>query len=224
MGGGWAVGEGNLEFRIQNSELKKNKMLLARVLESTKSGQLRFYQDDKLIGQINTRNDGTNVRWFEVGKLVSNGELVIHSEGDLNVVNALAILDESEWQLYKNRAQQSERMGKIVEFKDIFMRETSASVTFKQLNPTKYEVEIKNIKEPAFLVFSESYDPFWKISGISSLPVYSLLNGFMIDKDGKYIVEFEGQKYVYPGLVISGVTLIILIFLLLSHKYHKLRL
>ena len=49
------------------------------------------------------------------------------------------------------------------------------------------------------------------MNGESSLPVYSLLNGFRIDHDGEYIIEYAAQKYVYPGLIISGVTILFLI-------------
>jgi hypothetical protein len=36
-------------------------------------------------------------------------------------------------------------------------------ITFKKVNPTKYIVVVKNATQPFFLVFSESYDPQWKV-------------------------------------------------------------
>jgi len=40
---------------------------------------------------------------------------------------------------------------------------TSPNLTFRKVNPTKYEVEIENASFPFFLVFSESYHPKWKV-------------------------------------------------------------
>jgi hypothetical protein len=36
-------------------------------------------------------------------------------------------------------------------------------IIFKKINPTKYIVEVKNATYPFFLVFSETYDPRWKV-------------------------------------------------------------
>lgn len=215
LGGGWAVGEGSLELRIKNLEFRKNKILLARVLESTKSGSLSFYQGDKIIGKINTKKEGNNVRWFEVGKLISNQDLIVSSEGGINVVNAVAALDMKQWQSYQNKVIKYEKSNRIVNFDDNNTKINSAIVDYKQINPTKYEVTISNLSEPTLLIFSQNYDGLWTLNDRSSLPVYSLLNSFKIDKDGQYIVEFKVQKFVYSGLAISGLTLGVLVLLYL---------
>ncbi|OGE42624.1 hypothetical protein A3B45_00245 [Candidatus Daviesbacteria bacterium RIFCSPLOWO2_01_FULL_39_12] len=227
LGGGWAVGEGNLEFRINpstslgtgNSELKKDKILLARVLESTKSGQLSFYQDDQLIGDINTKKGANNIRWFEVGNLaMGDGEFTIKSIGDINVINALAVLSLYEWNAYKDKAKQLE--GRIVNFEEkSAQNNNNPTVTYRQINPTRYIVKVSNLTKPSLLVFSQSYDSFWKMNGQNSLPIYSLLNGFKVEKDGEYLVEFEVQKYVYPGLAISGITALIILMLLIKLRF-----
>lgn len=222
LGGGWAVGENNLKFKIENLKLKKDNILLARVLESTRSGQLKFYQEDKLIGKINTLKEGNNIRWFEVGQLADGEELVIDSSGDINVVNALAILDKDEWLKLQNKAQSLQ--NRIADFDAKNTRNQDTAVTYQQINPTKYKVSIKNLTGPSFLIFSQTYDGFWKMNGQKSLPMYSLLNGFRVEKDGEYLIEFEVQKYVYPGLIISGATLIFTILLLFKtrkpRKFH----
>ena len=214
LGGGWAVGEGNLELKVRSEKFGKDKVLLARVLESTRSGQLKFYQESNLIGQISTNNDGNNIRWFEVGILLSDGRLTIHSEGDINVVNALAVLDKIEWSGYKNKANKLQK--EIVEFNEENVLTTTAKVSYKEINPTKYQVTISNLKEPAFLVFSQNYDALWRVKDKKALPVYSLLNGFMVDQDGEYLVEFEAQKYVYLGFLMSLATLLTVVILLVS--------
>ncbi|MBI2196507.1 hypothetical protein HYU45_02725 [Candidatus Daviesbacteria bacterium] len=233
LGGGWAIGEGNLKFAlpmavsfetIRNLKLEKNKVLLARVMESSRSGSLKFYQDNQLVGELLTKIDGeTNVRWFEVGELSSDKELEIISEGDINVVNVLAVLDKDKWITYQTRAGQLK--GRIVNFDEKnALRDTSPEVTYKKINPTKYKVKIEGLTAPSLLIFSQNYDQLWKMNNQTPLPVYSLLNGFRVEKDGEYIVEFKPQKYVYPGLVISGITVTVLLVLLIRlPPFNKLR-
>jgi len=36
-------------------------------------------------------------------------------------------------------------------------------ITFREINPTKYEVRVRGAREPFWLVFSESFDNQWKI-------------------------------------------------------------
>ena len=212
LNGGWAVAEKNLELKVKSEKLKKDQILLARVLESTRSGSLSFYQDNELVGQINTKSPGDNVRWFEIGSLVGNKDLTIKTQGEINVVNALALLPASLWQEYKAKAKGYQ--DRVVNFgKEA--QEANSSVSYKQINPTKYIVTVKNLTQPAMLIFSQNFDNNWKLDGKSSLPVYSLLNGFSIDKNGEYELNFEPQKYILPGLVISILTLFASLFLLL---------
>lgn len=214
LGGGWAIGEGKLELRIKNSELSNNKILLARVLESTRSGELTFKQNNQEVGKILTRKEGNNVRWREVGEFhTDEGELIINSSGDINVVNTLAVLDKNEWRSLKDKANKLQ--DRIVSFNEGNINSNSAKITYQKINPTKYIVNVSNLTQRALLVFSQNYDELWKMNGQTSLPVYSLLNGFKIEKDGQYIVEFEAQKYVFPGLIISAITIFSLLFLLI---------
>lgn len=216
LGGGWAIGEGNLNFKIQMANFKKGDMLLARVLESTRSGQLKFIQNGQEIGKIETKRLGNNIRWFEVGELNEGDQLEIQSSGNINVVNALAILDKKDWLEYQKKAESLQH--RIAEFSDKNATSSaSVIVTYKKINPTKYTVTVSGLTQPSFLVFSENYDNLWKINGQAPLPVYSLLNGFRIEKDGQYTVEFEAQKYVYSGLIISGLTTIALVLLLFPY-------
>lgn len=225
LGGGWAVGERSVKLKVKSEKFKKDQILLARVMEGSRSGSLKFYQGDQEIGEVMTKTDGdTNVRWFEVGQLGEGSGLVIKSEGDINVVNALAFLDKSLWLSYLSKADNLK--DKIVDFNEKNAQDFQAEVSYIKINPTKYKVKVSNLTNPSLLVFSQNYDSFWKISkaccsamnGQSPLPLYSLLNGFKIEKDGEYIVEFEPQKYVYPGLAVSIVSLMLLMLLLIKSK------
>lgn len=213
LGGGWAIGEGNRQLTIENEKWKIGNVLLARVLESSRSGQLKFLQNNKLIGLIKTASESANVRWFEVGSLIDGSNLTVKTQGDINVVNAIATVDKSLWQEYKAKANGYQ--DRVVNFGE-GVQEASPSVSYKQINPTKYKVTIQNLKQASMLIFSQNFDNNWKLDGKSPFPVYSLLNGYSIEKNGEYELIFEPQKYVFPGLLISGLTLVVLSFLLVK--------
>lgn len=215
LGGGWAIGEGKLELTIKNLELRKDNILLARVMESSRSGELKFYQNGRLIGDVITRGGkDANIRWFEVGQLKSNGELSIESEGDINVMNALALLNKSNWESLKSKAEGLK--NRIVDFDETYAEDLNPKVTYEEITPTKYKVNITNLAKPSFLIFSQTYHPLWRLDNEQSIPVYSLLNGFRVGRDGDYILEFEPQKLVLPSFIISGLTLFVSILLLLK--------
>jgi len=213
LGGGWAIAEGDLKLKIQSEKFNKGSLLFARVMESSRGGEVRFYQKDTLIGKVGTHslgNDmsGTNVRWLEVGQLLNSNGLTIESIGDINVVNALAVLESAEWKEYKNKAEKLREEKRIVNFGNENVEVNEARLEYQKINSTKYKVKISQLDKPVFLVFSQSYDAFWKLSDLQPLPVYSLFNVYRIDKDGEYEIYFEAQKYVYPGFIIAIVTLL----------------
>jgi hypothetical protein len=113
---------------------------------------------------------------------------------------------------------------------DLFEAKPSPNVSYEMVNPCKYEAHIENSDEPFLLMFSESYHPMWKayVDGeeISSIPVYSLVNGFYINKTGNFdvIIYFTGQTYADIGLQISAITLIIVVIILAfpSKKFEQL--
>ena len=45
----------------------------------------------------------------------------------------------------------------------LHLAQTTPSITFKRVNPTKYVVRVEDATQPFFLVFSESYHPQWKV-------------------------------------------------------------
>ena len=100
---------------------------------------------------------------------------------------------------------------------DLFAAEPGPNVSYEKINPAKYEAHVENNNEPFLLIFSESYHPRWKayIDGeeISPIPMYSLVNGYYINKTGDFDVTiyFTGQSYADLGIRISVVTLIIVV-------------
>ena len=87
-------------------------------------------------------------------------------------------------------------------------------------NPTKYFLKVNAIK-PYLLVFEEPYDPLWiakinydggKSSVYKSTQVYSLLNGFFINKPGEYEVEimYMPQDWFQIGTYVSVIGLFVI--------------
>ena len=100
--------------------------------------------------------------------------------------------------------------------KDIISVPQHGEITeYEMVDPTHYKVRVKGTA-PYMLAFTELYDPLWtaSINGteIRSIPLYSLINGFPIEISGESSVdiEYSPQEWLYYGLTISVVALIIL--------------
>ena len=81
-------------------------------------------------------------------------------------------------------------------------------------SPTHYLLRV-NSTTPFLLVFTETYDPLWKIkidssTSARSIPAYYFLNGFAIDEPGQHMIEIEytPQTWLNIGVVISLTTLL----------------
>ncbi len=223
LGGGLAVAEGELTKRISNPKIAQDKILLIRLLESPKGGQIQIYQENKLIGEVNTIGETVNLKWFEIGRLKSNSEILIKTSGQINVINALAVKTDSDWINLKNKANSLISQKKVLEFNSDNIRLNSSKISYKKINQTKYEVLISDLNEPSVLVFSENYDPLWKIDNTPGVKVYSFLNGFFVEKNGTYQVEYSAQKYLNIGLIITGLTCLLLFGLIIFLPRRTLR-
>lgn len=112
---------------------------------------------------------------------------------------------------------------------DLFKPKPAPVISYDQTNPCKYTVHVENSTAPFLLIFSESYDPMWKAyvenNEIASVPMYSAVNGFYINKTGNFDVTiyFTGQTYANIGLEISAATLITVVAIIAipSQKLEK---
>jgi hypothetical protein len=99
-------------------------------------------------------------------------------------------------------------------------------VTYEEVNSGKYVVHVENSDEPFVLVFSEAYHPLWKAyiddKEVSSIPVYSIVNGFYVTKTGSFTVTiyFTGQTYADIGLQISTISIFIVLTIILIPSKH----
>jgi len=117
-----------------------------------------------------------------------------------------------------------------------------ANITeYERLNPTKIIVKV-NASESFILAINEAHEPNWKayLEGetYNSVPIFSVMNGFKIDKTGQLeiVIEYEPQKWFNYGLVISFTTVLVCVTYLayscskeqdlvnrIKTKLHKLR-
>ena len=157
----------------------------------------------------------------------SGGELFVkdYKYDESKYQEAVVILRNTSW------LKQVNNFGKIAvfevpQYKDHFWTENNCgNLTYKYQNPTKYSVNIKTVNSCLF-IFSEAYDKHWLAQGFGQEKIYSQqyknkLNSFFINKAGEYTltVEYEPQKYVNYGLIISVVTVIIsLIYLVIDRR------
>ena len=221
LGGGWAVAEGDLKLDLPMTA-QKGRVLKVRCLVSPKGGRLVFRQNNSLVGSADCYDaKGSTVRWFDVGTIPGNGKIEINTEGQLNVVNALAILSLEQDQKYLDKIKEYEASRKITSLSSTVNEFGKTKVSYQQVNPTKYVVNISGVVNKNTLVFSENYDVMWQLNGEPGMPAYGLINGFVVDKDGEYVVELSAQKYVLPGLYISIATYVVLIFGLIYFSFLK---
>ncbi|PIR79698.1 MAG: hypothetical protein COU25_04025 [Candidatus Levybacteria bacterium CG10_big_fil_rev_8_21_14_0_10_35_13] len=124
--------------------------------------------------------------------------------------------------------------GKIAVFevsnpKDHFWT-TSKSLTlkYKYISPVEYKLEIKNARKGDIIIFSESYDVSW-IAQSSKFKVQSSkfdnkFNSFVLPADGDYNLKvyYTPQDYVNIGMVISGLTLVLILGALIYFKKRKI--
>ena len=117
----------------------------------------------------------------------------------------------------------------VIAKKDGTDSKNTPEVSFAKINPTKYEVNIKNAKSSYYLDFLDSYNSNWQatvINGDKNKLIgnenHFVLNGYAnswkIDEEGNYkvILEYKPQKYFYYGLAISSIS--VLIFLILISR------
>jgi hypothetical protein len=98
----------------------------------------------------------------------------------------------------------------------------SPAISYERIGPTDYKVHIKT-EQPFFLLFSEAYNPFWRVQFADGQELqprigYSIINSFYVNRTGEFDVKvyFGGQTYADMGLKISlfslvAVTVVVLI-------------
>jgi hypothetical protein len=111
---------------------------------------------------------------------------------------------------------------------------------YKKINPTMHILSIENATRPYMISFAESYDPLWRAYAYidnnkrnnntdksentitESIPLYSITNGFYVNKTGDYslIIEYQPQIWFVQGATVSLLFLVAMAvgFLLLRKR------
>lgn len=102
-------------------------------------------------------------------------------------------------------------------------------INYKYINPTKYEIIVKNAKKSDVIVFSESFDKNWIARNesikykVSSIKYHELFNSFVLPQNGDYslTVYYTPQDWVNAGMWVSGLSLLTISAILFGFKLRK---
>jgi len=130
-------------------------------------------------------------------------------------------------------------------FPTIFIKESSYQnsihrfIPYKQINQTKYEIDVSNMQFPAFLVFNENYNMLWRLSDKDStrslggivtnwkVPNFAEKSHFQVNgyanawylqekpQSNTLILEFYPQNLFYKGIILSVVGIVLIVILLI---------
>jgi len=159
------------------------------------SGRLTIQIDNKPVLSRDFRQESSqNLFWLETDSFMPESgeyEILLNKEGR-------GILDLDGMIIY----------SKDTSITNLFATRESPFVSWRMINPTRYEVELERTR-PGFVIFTENYHPLWvaRINGetIDSIMANYAVNSFLIDKKGKkkMVIKFTPQKYVERGSYIS---------------------
>jgi len=171
------------------------------------SSYLKLFLDDNLI--CNLSSFPKNLTYLNVdlmNLIAGEHELKIRGFGSV-------IIDQLV--LYSSSKNQEHWLNSI---DSILSVESALDLTVQRINPTHFIVNSTS-KEPFFLVFSETYNPFWYLNcegeELKSLIAYSFLNSFYISNRGTFNVEYIPQIYMYADYLFAFFIIIIGIFYIL---------
>ena len=253
------------DFLTVAIEDKDNKnMIDAETISLREAGNNNSSKNfsDQSIGNVNNAvnkvNDynSTELKWLYLnsGIYLGQGKYQIRIYSNSN-----SIVDLDSVAVYSNRNNASSSLVPVASngsetLDKIFDLDTESPPAYLEeytkINPTKYEVKIKNATRPYMMSLVETYDPLWVASyeidntgtekkendnntdptvvsngvKIPSIPLYSIINGFYINKTGDYslTLEYQPQQWFMQGAVISIVTAIVILILLTIPYIHRI--
>ena len=152
---------------------------------------------DGLSKQLPLKSDKTEFRWFYFTQHVEPGSRKITFRTDNQVeIDKLIVYSDSH-------------QGENLE--NLFSSKESSAVSYHQLDPTSYDIRIRDASNPVFLLFDQPYDPLWRLHDASGrefapLEVYSNRIGFVVDEVGSFDVnlEYKPQQWFYIGSIVSA--------------------
>lgn len=203
--------EGEGEFHSQNAIKKENSeysngLMLSFGESSELWSSLPVYEERRYYLEY----EGNDIEFLIDDEKVEE-EGVMLGEGE-HTIRVSALSDNATLDylvLYDEKARS------IIEgIEDGSMKE-KGTVEYERTGRTSYIVEV-NSTEPGLLVFTAGYNPtfvaYMDGAGIRPIPVYSVINAFPINGTGRMKIEikYSPQEWFEIGLILSGLTAIVL--------------
>jgi len=195
-------------------------MLALRLASGPEHGTL-ILRTNNNESTISCFSSDSGFQWYESGPVYFNvGEHVISLTGIRKKI------DFDEMIIYSLKDEENTpSLSQVFKCNSIV-----PSISYERENPCKYTIHVDSL-EPFILAFSDAYHPLWKVYvndlETSSFILYSFVNGFLINKTGKFDVTlyFTGQTYADIGVKVSTVTLIavIVVMSIPSRVFQKLK-
>jgi hypothetical protein len=188
------------------------------------------------------RINSERMRWLYLNEstYLNTGsyEMRIHSDS-----NAANYIDLDSVIIYSNNPVDSNENTKAHEKFDKFLGSKREPLPAyldgqRKISPAEYEISIKNATRPYMLSLAESYDPLWiardveqnrrgngnlddQIFQTRSIPLYSIVNGFYINKTGDYTlrIEYQPQEWFMQGAIISIISTISIFLAYVIFRY-----
>jgi hypothetical protein len=226
--------------------------LRANTCETCGSLQLTLIYDnnDKMsakpdihIANVSLKNERSEFKWIypdatfplEKGRY----ELQISSNSTTDL-DSVIVYSNKEGSTNNALTSNDDDKSNSTDPKNIFTKDLlePASISdYKKISPTKYVVDIKNSTKPFFISFAEAYDNLWVASSnndtinsndasnfrTNSIPLYSFINGFYINKTGDFTltIEYLPQKWFEDAGIISMFVLLVSIIVYFVSKHWK---
>lgn len=214
---------------LDNSKTEGEKMLNyfasdegRRLLNQSSISYVPVFIEDKQTNQNIRRDLGNNRKFFDENM----NKISYLKKIDIGLDNIILFKNlESKPHIYL--ALEKESFKKDVAFE---------KVESKMISESEYRVIFKNQKKPVYLYFTELYQPSWMIH-VGKFSWYDVLfkkdyflpndnhsqgvarfNQFYLDSNVchsdtcELTIYFKQQSYLYLGLIVSGITLVVTIF------------
>lgn len=150
-------------------------------------------------------SDSTNsgLKWIYIGSFdLSSGEHTLRFTLDNSTLNRIILSSTSD--------------EKADNFNEFFsMIQARATITdYEIIDHTSLTVTV-NSSKPFLLVLTESFNPLWSLSSsdedASSIPIYSFLNGFLVNKTGNMtlFITYKPQQLQTLSMYVSGFSLLV---------------
>jgi hypothetical protein len=187
--------------------------LATRTVSASESAGIKL----NFHGEQHVLND-KSFKWEKFGPFnLDKGVHTINLEnlGGFQAVNIISLIPTQQYNVADQKSKLlMDKFHVIDDPKNLKVSEKFKEVSFSEKDPTSYEIDLDN---PGWLVFSDHYSANWQFQGASTnqaIPLYSMINGFYVAKNGHYKLTYKPLETVNTGIKISLTSLAILIFIL----------